>query len=83
MAGIALDGVDRGGNRHIIAHDAHHSRSRLQHAPERPFRLIADEKHAGAPIRQPVAQMVPDAARITHAAGRNDDVEALEARQRL
>ena len=48
-----------------------------------PLRLKADQQHGGALVPQPALEMMPDAAGVAHAAGRDDDVEAGQLGDRL
>ena len=51
----------------------------LKDPSERSLRLEADEENGGLVPPEPRLQVMPDAARLAHAAGRNDDVEAVNA----
>src|SRR3546814_6745947 len=73
MGREAVDRVDGGTDRNVMAEDADPLRAFDQASTERATSLVARDQHAAFASRQVVAQMVPDAAGVAHSAGGNDD----------
>ena len=78
MAGVILELADAGAHGDFLAHDFHHLGAALQDIAKRTGGLEAHQKNRGAGLEQVVLQVVADAARVTHAAGGNDDAKAGE-----
>ena len=73
----------RGGDLDLLALDPHRVGALLQEAAERAIGLIADQQHGAVAPAQPALEMMADAAGVAHAAGGDDDVKAVEPRDRL
>src|SRR3546814_14900722 len=71
MGREAVDRVDGGTDRNVMADDADPLRAFDQASTERATSLVARDQHAAFASRQAVAQMVPDAAGLAHSAGGN------------
>ena len=64
---------------HLLAMDPDLRGAVLKDPSERSLRLEADEENGGLVPPEPRLQVMPDAARLAHAAGRDDDVKAVNA----
>ncbi len=83
VGGKAADGEHLGVHRHVFVEQPDGLRAVHDLAARRAHALVTHE-HDGRPLPpQVVAQVVLDAARVAHAAGRNDDRRAFHAVQRL
>src|SRR5687768_12184926 len=76
MARIFVDPSDAGAHLDLFALDAHALGSVGQEPAERAGSLEACEEDGGVGLPQVVLEMVANAARLAHAAGGDDGVEA-------
>src|SRR6478735_7579681 len=79
MPGIEIEGPHVGSDLHLLTVDPNLGGAVLKDPSERSLRLEPDEENGRLVPPEPVLQVMPDATRLAHAAGRDDDVETVNA----
>jgi hypothetical protein len=76
VTGVFIDAANARRDFDFLALDAHSLRAIVEKAAQRAAGLKPDQQHRRPSVPEPMLEMVADAAGITHAARRDDDVEA-------